>query len=100
MAGDAPVARRISDVFPLSLYSDGPLSSRPQPLGRGGDAAPCEDTREEFGLSLELSATSAVAVWLLSVRPMRAKRSQVMSTSGDPGVEKAPFGASRPRVVS
>ena len=35
-----------------SLYSDGPLSSRPQPLGSGGDAAPCEDTREDLGLSL------------------------------------------------
>ena len=37
--------------FPFwSLYSDGPMSSRPQPLGRGGDVAPCEDTREDFGL--------------------------------------------------
>ena len=35
-----------------SLYSDGPLSSRPQPLGSGGDVAPCEDTREDFGLSV------------------------------------------------
>ena len=35
-----------------SLYSDGPLSSRPQPLGRGGGVAPCEDTREDLGLSL------------------------------------------------
>ena len=41
------------DTFPFwSLYSDGPLSSRPQPLGRRGDVAPCEDTREDFGLSL------------------------------------------------
>ena len=35
-----------------SLYSDRPLSSRPQPLGSGGDVAPCEDTREDFGLSV------------------------------------------------
>ena len=91
-----PVPRRIPDAVPWSLYSDGPLSSRPQPLGSGGDAAPCEDTREDFGLSLYLPATSAVAVWLLSVRPMRAKRSQVMSTSGDPDVAIAPCGASRP----
>ena len=36
--------------FPFwSLYSDGPMSSRPQPLGRGGDVAPCEDTREDLG---------------------------------------------------
>ena len=36
----------------LSLYSDIPLSSRLQPLGSGGDVTPCEDTREDFGLSL------------------------------------------------
>ena len=35
-----------------SLYSNSPLSSRPQPLGSGGDATPCEDTREDFGLSV------------------------------------------------
>ena len=35
-----------------SLCSDGPMSSRPQPLGRGGDVAPCEDTREDLGLSI------------------------------------------------
>ena len=34
------------------LYSDSPLSSRPQPLGRVGDVTPCEDTREDFGLSV------------------------------------------------
>ena len=49
----APVVRRTPDTFPFwSLYSDGPMSSRPQPLGSGGDVAPCEDTREDFGLSL------------------------------------------------
>ena len=42
----------------------------------------------------------AVAGWLFSVRPMRAKRSQAIPTSGDPGVAKAPFGASRSRVTS
>ena len=41
----------ISDILPWSLCNDGPLSSWPQPLGRGGDATPCEDTREDFGLS-------------------------------------------------
>ena len=41
------------DAFPFwSLYSDGPLSSRPQPLGSVGDDTPCEDTREDFGLSV------------------------------------------------
>ena len=33
------------------LQSDGPLSSPPQPLGSVGDT-PCEDTREDFGLSV------------------------------------------------
>ena len=49
--GVPPVVRRIQDAVPWSLYSDGPLSSRPQPLGSGGDADPCEDTRKDFGLS-------------------------------------------------
>ena len=45
--------RRTTDAFPFwPLCSDSPLSSRPQPLGSGGDVAPCEDTREDFGLSL------------------------------------------------
>ena len=49
----APVARRTPDAFPFwSLYSDGPLSSRPQPLVSVGDDTPCEDTREDFGLSV------------------------------------------------
>ena len=33
-----------------SLYSNIPLSSRPQPLGSVGDDTPCEDTREDFGM--------------------------------------------------
>ena len=33
-----------------SLYSDSPLSSRPQPLGGVGDDTHCEDKREDFGL--------------------------------------------------
>ena len=33
----------------LSLNSSGPWSCRPQPLGSGGDATPCEDTRQEHG---------------------------------------------------
>ena len=43
--------RSISDALPWSRYSDGPLNSRPQPLGSRREAAPCEDTREDFGLS-------------------------------------------------
>ena len=87
--GMPPVVRRTSDIFPWSLHSDGPLSSRPQPLGSGGDAAPCEDTREDFGLSFFIFLPPRFVVgWLSSVRPMRAKRSQVRSTSGNPGVVK------------
>ena len=43
--------RRTPDTVPWSRYSHSPLSSRPHPLGSGGDTAPCEDTREDFGLS-------------------------------------------------
>ena len=32
-----------------SLYSNRPWSCRPQPLGSGGDATPCEDPRQEHG---------------------------------------------------
>ena len=39
-------------MSPWSWYSDSPLSSRPQPFESGGDATPCDDTREDFGLSL------------------------------------------------
>ena len=35
-----------------SRYSASPLSSRPEPLGSRREAAPCEDTREDFGLSI------------------------------------------------
>ena len=44
--------RRTSDTFPWSLCSDSPMSSRPQPLGSVGDDTPCEDTREDVGLSV------------------------------------------------
>ena len=48
----------------ISLYSDSPLSSWPQPLGSGGDATPCEDTREDFGLSFNLIPLRTVAGWV------------------------------------
>ena len=35
-----------------SLCSNSPMSSRPQPLGRVGDDTPCDDTREDFRLSV------------------------------------------------
>ena len=44
-------SRSTPDMVPWSLYSDSLLSSRPQPLVSGGDATPCEDTREDFGPS-------------------------------------------------
>ena len=34
-----------------SLYSSRSWSCRPQPLGSGGDATPCEDTRQDQGRS-------------------------------------------------
>ena len=42
----------------LSLYSSGPWSCRPQPLGSGGDATPCEDTRQEHGPQFKYVAGS------------------------------------------
>ena len=44
--------RPTKDTFPWSLCSDSPMSSWPQPLGRVGDDTPCEDTREDVGLSV------------------------------------------------
>ena len=44
--------RHTSATFLWSLCSDSPLSSRPQPLGSVGDDTPCEDTREDYGLSV------------------------------------------------
>ena len=38
-----------------SLYSCSPRSSRPQPLGSGGDTTPCEDTRGDHELSFNFS---------------------------------------------
>ena len=61
--------RSTSDILPCYLYSDSPLSSRPQPMGSGGDATPCEDTREDFGLSFFTSSTTCCCrvFFLLSV---------------------------------
>ena len=36
-----------SDILPCSLYSESPLSCRPQPRGSGGDGAPRKDTRQD-----------------------------------------------------
>ena len=36
----------------------GPLSSRPQSLGGVGDGTLCEDTREDFGLSVSFPSTT------------------------------------------
>ena len=52
------------------LYSDGPLSSRPQPRESDGDVTPREDTREDFGRSFFLKkkilSPSGVVGWLLT----------------------------------
>ena len=50
-----PFLRRTSDAVAWSLYSCSPRSSQPQPLGSGGDAAPCKDTREDHELSFYFS---------------------------------------------
>ena len=42
----------VHDAVPCSLYSDSPVSSRPQPFWSRREAALCEDTREDFGLSI------------------------------------------------
>ena len=46
-----------------SLYSNSPLSSRPQPLGRVGDDTPCEDTREDLDCSFNSRPPRIVAGW-------------------------------------
>ena len=44
-------AHSVQQILSLwSLCSFSPRSSRPQPLGSGGDVTPCEDTREDHGL--------------------------------------------------
>ena len=52
---DGGVCRLLYDVHQTlslcSLYSDSPLSSRPQPRESDGDVTPRKDTREDFGLS-------------------------------------------------
>ena len=48
-----------------SLCSDSPTSSRPQPLGSVGDDTPCEDTREDVGLCVQLLATTCCRVALM-----------------------------------
>ena len=45
-------------LFPL--YSDGPLSSRPQPRGSDGDVTPRKDTREDLGPSFLTSVHHVV----------------------------------------
>ena len=50
---------------PLVPVQRCPLSSRPQPLGSGGDTSPYKDTREDFGLSFSCHHV-CVAGWLVS----------------------------------
>ena len=48
-----------------SLYRCGPWSSRPQPLGSGGDTTPCEDTTgRTMNCLLTLPTSAAAAGWL------------------------------------
>ena len=56
LMADGGVCRLLYDVYQTlslwSLRSDSPTSSQPQPLGSVGDDTPCEDTREDVGLSV------------------------------------------------
>ena len=54
--------QRTPDISLSSLYSNSPLSSLPQPLGSGGYATPCQDTRDVF---LNFLPPRIVAGWLL-----------------------------------
>ena len=104
--GAACALRSTTDTVPWSLCSYSPRSSWPQPLGGGGDATPCEDTREERGLFFNFLPPRVVTGWLSSVTrlaPGRAK-SQVPQTHKDccgfGGHGSAPGGALNQRGVS
>ena len=104
--GAACALRSTTDTVPWSLCSYSPRSSWPQPLGGGGDATPCEDTREERGLFFNFLPPRVVTVWLSSVTrlaPGRAK-SQVPQTHKDccgfGGHGSAPGGALNQRGVT
>ena len=76
---------------PWSLHSSSPLRSRPQPLGSGGDVSPCEDTREDFGLSfLKLPATTCCCRVAFNV----SLRNVQQDCGGFGGHGSAPGGAS------
>ena len=62
--------RRTSDIFHSSLYSRGPWSCWPQPLGSGVSATPCEDTRQEHGPQFKRVAGYDVS--RVSFKPERA----------------------------
>ena len=48
VARSAPVVRPYTRCCPFLI----PVQRRPQPLGSVGDDTPCEDTREDVGLSV------------------------------------------------
>ena len=92
-------------MFPFgSLHSDGPLSSRPQPLGSVGDDNPCEDTREDSGLSVLFpSTTYCCRVFFLFVSPgpsglMRASEQSAERHSQSLRCESATWVAAQPAV--
>ena len=69
-----PSLRRISGIVLWSLHvvqSCGPWSCWPQPLGSGGDATPCEDTRQEHGPQFYLQVAGC-AVSRVYFKPERA----------------------------
>ena len=96
--------RPTADAVPWSLCSYSPRSSWPQPLGGGGDATPCEDTREERGLFFNFPPPSTVAGWF-SVSSSCAEAGKVPAqTHGDCGGfgdhGSAPGGALNKRGVT
>ena len=56
--GDGGLAACYTSHFPFfcPCIVSGPWSCRPQPLGSGGDATPCEDPRQEHGLQFKFVA--------------------------------------------
>ena len=81
-------------VSPWSLYSDSSLSSRLQPLGSDGDVTPCEDTREDFGLSFLLPATTFCCRVAFKCQAPHAREGRAKSGRVVGGLRLQPGGAS------
>ena len=110
VCASTPPLRCTSDAVPFafvslcSLYSDSPLSSRPQSLGGVGDVTPCEDTREDVGLSVQFpSTTYCCRVFFYFVSPgpsglMRASEQSVVRHAHSLRCKNATWVAAQPAV--